>query len=467
MKNYLLPLFFSFLFYQLSFSQFNIANYPIDQFKLPDIDRQALEFSGNFFGDFVSKSREGSDHYVSSQINSGANLLYSRYINRPDLQALYAISLFPGFDTRSTDNEFTGEHSNITSFDPFINYSAQRFNYRDQHFTLTGVNGFTRYDHDFRKISTAADEGKSRSHSFEFDVEFPLGIGTGRIETISDMAMALFLLNDAIQAGTDPTLVSQENVNAFASRMVTLRNERVFDSRAKRVHELRELYRFMQENHWTVADDPGFFTVLTDNWLYNVNPVRFAGRRWTYGFTPSYNYFSSSFVSNGTPSGNAHRHQFGGEFSIDFQKYKPKNVHHDFIRSHGISLGITRSVNVSELSQATTNVFIGGFTTSIGQQWLPNSRTRVTATLSGEYNYVNQFAKDGFSRVDHVVDLSLISTADYFISYRTRLFASFNVSYDYKKNGFFSLIPSDPNTFERINTGFNIRLSAGVAVSIF
>jgi hypothetical protein len=223
--------------------------------------------------------------------------------------------------------------------------------------------------------------GKSRSRTFQFDVEIPLGIGSGRIEQVSDMAMALFLLKDAIQVGTDPALVTLEAINAFASRMVTLRNERVFDTRAKRVYELRELYKVMQENHWTVTDDPGFFTVLTDNWLYNVNPVRFSGRRWTYGIAPAYNYSTSSFVSNGTPSGNVHTHRLGGELSVDFQKYKPANVHHDYIRSHGISLGVKRTINVSELSQATTNVFTGGITTSVGQQWIPNSRTRVTASI--------------------------------------------------------------------------------------
>lgn len=459
-----LPLILFMLFCELAHGQFSIDNYPIDQFKLPEIDRQALEFSGNFFGSFDTQSNEEKKSYSASNINPLASLFYSRYINRSDLQALYSASFRPDFETSSFNNEFTDEKNTTNSFGPTLGYSAQQLHYRDQPFTLIGANGTIRYNHHYRSITTSADVDQSRFNSFEFTINLPLGIGSGRIETVSDMAMALFLLKDAIQVGTDPTLITPEQVNDFASRMVTLRNERVFDTRVKRMHELRELYNFMLENNWTVANDPGFFTVLTDNWLYNINPARFSGRRWTYGLTPKYRYVTSSGVVNGTPSGNVHSNRFGGELSVDFEKYKPVNVHHDIFRTHRIGMGVTRTVSSSELSSSSDNVISGEFTTAFGHQWIPNSRTRVSASVSGEYQYIR---RNDLSAVDHLITLGLNGIANYFISYRTQLFANFDLNYNYDKNGFFASINSDPFQFEKFNTGFQVRLSAGATVSIF
>jgi len=199
--------------------------------------------------------------------------------------------------------------------------------------------------------------------------------------------------------------------------------------------------------------------------LYNVNPVRFSGRRWTYSLTPMYLYRTSSGVVNGIPSGNVHTSRFGGEFRIDFEKDKPVNVHHDYFRTHGISLLYSKSVNASEFSKGTSSVFVSRLTTTVGQQWIPNSRTRVTAALSGAYNFIS--AIDISSPANHQITLSLLSTANYFISYRTQLFATFNIGYEYDKNGSFFAISNNPFAFERYNTGFNVGLNAGVTVSIF
>jgi hypothetical protein len=139
MKKNLLFIFAAILFYTVSPAQFSIKNYPIDQFKLPDIDRQALEFSGNFFGDYNSRSNEDGHLSSSAHISPVASLLYSRYINRPNLQANYSAFFRPDLDISSTDNEFIGEKTNHTSFEPALDYSAQRLNYRDQHFTLVGA----------------------------------------------------------------------------------------------------------------------------------------------------------------------------------------------------------------------------------------------------------------------------------------------------------------------------------------
>jgi hypothetical protein len=161
-------------------------------------------------------------------------------------------------------------------------------------------------------------------------------------------------------------------------------------------------------------------------------------------------------------------HNLGGEVRIDFEKYKPVNVHHDIVRTHAVSFGVTKEILHSEFDTLALSRMYAGFGTTFGNQWIPNSRTLVSASLVVNYTYYHSFIKPSIpSDDDHRVDLSLKGTANYFISYRTRFFADFTMNYNYHSNGNFILVDSHPVNYERINNGFHVGLNGGITVSIF
>ena len=469
MKNYFLLFIISFLFGYTANAQLDIKTFPIDQFKLPDIDRQALDLSGNFLGDFnTSVNNEANQSYTTSQFRPQLGLNYSRYINRADVQAYYGISTYPDLSLESTNNDFAEQKINSTTFRPEIHFSGQRAKYKGLHFTSIGASGNVNYYHYSETVKEAGLEDKAGAHDLDLGLFIPLGIGKGRVEVVSDMAMALFLLDDAVQSGVDGSLISNDQVNAFAARMATLRNERVFDTRVKRTYELKELYNFMKDNHWTLADDPGFFTVLTDNWLYNMNVSRLSGKKWTYSFIPSFELDNYKTTHNGEEPNLYNSNSLGGAFRIDFEKYKPVNIHRDIFRTHSLSVGVNTDINDSDFNEGQTESFHADFTTSIGRQWIPDSRTLVAASVQVYYSYTHPFEESGlFPQDDHQAGMSLIGRANYFISYRTRLFADFDMSYNYHRNGDYIFIHPYPYDLERVDTGFNVRLNGGITVSIF
>ena len=469
MKKYFLLILLSLLFYQLTDAQFVIDNYPIDQFKLPDIDRQSLEFAANLLGDFNTRSNGSSNQSLTtSQFSPQVSLFYNRYINRENLQAFYAASTSPDLHMQNSGNEFSDVSNKSTSLRPDIHFTGERLSYRGSNFTRLGVEADINYIQDYETNTEAGLESKFRSHDLDTYLEIPVGFGTGRLEVVSDMAMALFLLNDAMYAGIDPFTISPDQVNAFASKMVTLRNERVFDTRVKRIHELRELYNFMKENNWTIAEDPGFFTILTDNWLYNTNVNRLAGRRWSYAFVPSYQYSAGKSKVNEADPITSNINTFGGVISVEFAKYKPVNVHRDIIRIHTVHVGATHEIFHSVFGESITDNLEAGILSSIGRQWIPNSRTVVNASFLVDYTYTHPFInKFQNPRDNHEINLSLNGITNYFISYRTRLFANFVMSYNYNRTGDHILLQTNPFEIAEINNGFHVRLNGGVTVSIF
>lgn len=468
MKKYLLILFGIITCINLAEGQFNIAKYPIDSFKLPDLDRQSMTLFGNFLGEYYTRSNdESNQHFTISNFHPELDIFYSRYINRADHQSFYTVSISPDFSIHTINNNFSDENSYDQAFLPNFQITGEKLSYKGKNFTQWGTDfDFTFKDEFEKHVADSGEEDRYNSHGFDFDIDVPLGIGTGRLEPIADMTMALFLVDDIIHAGVDASLFTPEQVNAFAQFMAILRNERVFDGRIKRIYELRELYSFMKENQWTIADDPGFFTVLTDNWIYNNNINRLSGKRWTYSFIPSFGYSSEESAFN-TATFTTNFYSLGGEIRIDVERYKPVNVHRDLFRTHFLTLGVTRGAFDSDFNHDHAEALRAGISNTIGQQWIPNSRTLIRASLILNYFYDHALSPSQFlTQDDHRVELALNGTADYFVTYRTRFFANFTMGYSYNRNGDALVISTSPFELITYNTGFRVRLNGGITVNI-
>jgi hypothetical protein len=464
-----LVLFFSFS--GTTFSQVDFSHIQLDSFRMPDIDRWVLEVDASFAGSYRDLNTETNSFFDSPSysVSPRGNLRFSRYVNRADIQRNSSGAFLQYFRTAKN----AGFPVNITKsldYDATGTYSEIQRKYRGQQFLLTGGSGRVSYSFDrLRHIDSLAVDFERGRH-IQVSAGGSIGFGHGRIEPISDVTTALFLLQDANALGLDLSDISQDDAFAFAARMAVARNQRIFDVRRMRVQELRDLYAFMQQRDWVVANDPGFFTVLTDNWLYNALPSRFAGKRWTFTANPGITYLSERSTYDLQPGFfESSTLLLSGYLEAEFQKDKPRSLHHDIFRRHSWSAGVNATSGDEFVTSAMNSNFIVATRHTLGRRWIPNNRTAVIGTLGLDLSYREYLTRPPFSikKNQSVAYVNASLSSNYFISYRTRFTVGAELQYGYSDGGFLSVFVLDTFATNAKANGFAARLNAGLFVAIF
>lgn len=469
MKGHFITLLFIFPFYddQLQ-AQTDLVHFNLDSFALPDIDRKALSASGSLsFSGQDYKSGPGETRHNDLSSNNNLKLSYSRFVNSIDRQSFWTGTFSPEFSHyRNSPPAFYNVNSE-TRFNPHASWSGYTRRFRGEKFIETGAFISTSY---YSAVFVEKDTNlfsKEKPREIVFNVQPSIGFGHGRIESMSDVSIALFLLQDAVETGLGITTFTQEDVYAFASLMVKLRNERIFDSRKKRVEELRSLYEFMRAQQWVMQDDPGFFTVLTDNWLYNFSTSRNSGKQWRFLLTPGYRHenYVITYISGSESKIKRLSEVFNGKVSAEFYKSRQINLGKQVSRDHFVFAQYTDSRISGDFSDDQQELVEVGFSNAFQHDWYPNTRTRLGARLDIDYSYMKQFS--GPEDVNHALLLNLGGSTDYFISYRTRFTASANIRYRYSSNlAFPNFISFSPLIGIR-QRGIDYSFQAGFITNIF
>lgn len=453
-----------------TFAQIDFKHFPIDSFKLPDIEWKALTAGGTLSGLYDYRhEQELHRHFNTTNLHSNISLQYSGYINRQDLQTFYSLSVNPDFRLNHNDRDSTQFSHTDRSFSPLINGSWTRRKYNGRSFFQLGVQPRITYYNKVENEEVGASRTKSLQSDLSNSLSVPIGLGKGRIELVSDVAMSLFLLKDAVEIGLDSNLIQEQDVLDFASLMAEVRNKRVFDSRRKRIDELRHLYDFMISKEWILPNDPGFFTILTDNWIYNLNYLRLSGNRWTYLFTPRVSFGFNRDHNTGQVPLTGNNQTYGASASIEYEHDKPRNLHMNFHRTHQLELSYFNDVIKFGSQRSSSNSLQGLFTNSVGYSWYPSNRSQIFTDINASYVYYRNLKSSGIinTRDNHEVDLRISTQVRYFISYQTLLTVYSSLGYYYTTRG---NIVSNGGIFYFLNNGsdgLNATLNASISVAIF
>jgi len=444
-------------------AQVDIRNFPLDSFKLPDIDRSTLVFSGALFGNYTQIDKVKTATDISSRFAPNFSLDYSRFINRPDLQASVSASLDQGLNFSHGENFLSASESQANYASGFQVIGSRR-KYKGNSFIETGGSVFTDYDHDRSSIN------EERNDRFFGRLSGTIGLGKGRIEPVSDVAMAMFVLLDAMDLGLDASSFTTESIYEFASLIAQVRNRRIFDTRRMRIAELRYLYSFMLSKAWVLPNDPGYFTVLTDNWIFNPLSFRNTGNRWRYFLSPGIQYNSLRNRDLISPELRFKNIDFGADIGIDYTRYKPVSLFKDNTRNHHLSAGITTRKYIEMPNEDQNTYFEINFNNSIGRNWYPNNRTTIQTSMNVNYSYYRYIDQPIFpdETDQHYLSTGIGGQCTYFLSYRTRLVADAILQYYTDTGG--NIVPHSFSTnfitFEGSN-GFNARISATLVVDLF
>lgn len=440
-------------------SSFQLKDY---QYRTPGF--KALSIAVNFSGSIsnattqnLSEAKDRSFNLLPSQLG------YARFISTDKRMHTSSFSFTPYIQSHYA--ETNGKATKSSNFQYNFTWNRNdRFYKNNKWFfeignQLSNAMGATR-----NKDSLA----NNRYNTMQAEDRVSLGFGKGRIEMVQDAQMALYILNDLQEQGLLQGPVRPEVARNFAKLITDINNKRVFDNRKRRIYELTQIESFLRSSALVTETDIRHFTIINDNWALAYNPGRLSGSDWFVRLQPSAGFQRSTWNTPQqtiTTSRNTNK-SFAVGPAIGYEKYVPVNL--KWQRNFTASLSWqTMWTDVDSKQTYTGNEIrnssnqhesLAKLYASYGIGYYPNNRTAINASLQLEANHVdydNPFFKNGT-----VLNPLINFSADYFISYKTRLSAYWNFSY--------VKVFTNPVTGKQIEFhNFNTNISLGFSHIIF
>lgn len=221
-------------------------NFDLSKYKFPDYKRHQLELNFNSSGNKHKSSQDdptiaGNDYITKSQVNSNStfSLNYEfNYLTRKRIDFLY--SSFSGqFDYAKQKNSGVQTKQISPNIDFEIKGSRRYYPKGDNKFFLE-VAPDLRYNFDQSKQTTGENiDENTRSNTLDFLVD--MGLGLGRMENVSDLWQAYYILVKLKQQESLSRELTENDIFEFASFTSKLKNKRFFDARLRKIAELQAL----------------------------------------------------------------------------------------------------------------------------------------------------------------------------------------------------------------------------------
>lgn len=180
--------------------------------------------------------------------------------------------------------EFSFEKSETTEEDDY-----------DYTTTIDGLNGYDYYEGLNYTKEIEYEEDKETSSGISFDPEILAGYG--RIDDVSDARIAVYIYQDLKDKNCLERHPSKEDIVTLSKLITTLKNERFFDAREKKIEDITRIDSFLKDNGFVKDNGPAYFTSIYDNWEYPAKQ-RLSGCRISAGFVPEFSYSVSSSKNN-------------------------------------------------------------------------------------------------------------------------------------------------------------------------
>lgn len=424
-------------------------NFDLTKYKFPDYKRHELEFNFNSNGNGTSRKVEYPDYlnngthtnYVSSSYNSLTNsmLSYTYYfLSRKRID--YLNSSFSGNYNYSSSTESNNKlKDNHLSFDYALNGSRTLYLTEDKFFVEGLAN--LRFNQNYSR-SKVNDQLQPKNRYTDMDFLVGAGIGTGRMEIVSDLWQSHFILEKLRKEKLLSKELTNENVYEFAYLSSSLKNKRFFDSRLRKIDELQSLDSLLHKQGLVNESDIGYFTLLNDYWSYGNFPQRQSGRVLKFWISPEY---AKAYNNDAPKSYNPHKTSLISNVSFDCRKQL--NLYWE--RRVSISLSYEAVLDKSGIYYTSYQKYNLSPNLNFGFGFYPDSRTSISAYAG--YSGHNQFISNTTAELpkEWINSLFINFEGYYYISPQLRLNGSFRLSYTDK--GY----QSSDNLYSQYNLGLS------------
>ncbi len=422
-----------------SFSQ--DKNFDLSKYKFPDYKRHELEFNFNSNG---SNYKNSYDEILNNGIGNTVRNDYSNYSSRSNVSLGYKYDYL----TRSRIDQF---HAAISGqYDFTKNHSSAEITKQmNPNFSLN-FGGSRRYYLKEAKffLEIAPDLGYNISESKKttggtvdinnisksFNALIDLGVGIGRMEKVSDLWQADYILEKLKEQKSLARELDEKDIFEFASFASKLKNKRFFDYRLQKTAELQALDSLLHQKGLIEGSDISYFTTLNDYWSFAYFPDRESGRVLKLWLSPQYSrYYYKSVGTSSQISTNTNLVS-----NLSFNCTKQLNLFWD--RHLNILLSnetlINRTGSISD--NYPENLFHADV--NFGFDFFPDSRTSVSTSVGyggNELNYqksseifIKQWSNKIYFGLDVVYYVSpqLQITGNYRIGHSDKIYNSLNTT---------------------------------------
>lgn len=364
----------------------------------------------------LKKFKYRIDHYQAVNLNAGAGTQFNRseipattnknsylsgalggnyYLLKSTDKILLTASagLNTGLGTGNSDNDSIHQKSTSFGFVPIFRILNKWFS--KKLFTELGAD-FSSHIYKY-KVSADGYPSPFKNKNADYSIAIHTGIGTGRLENITDMQNALWLYKELTAEKIISRQLTGDELNELGRAVTTGNNTRVLDARRRTKFILATVDNYLQQKGVISKPDIKYFSSLNDILFFAINNPRLSGTEKYIRFTPAIaSWGNDQDASNGTDK---YQHRFNTKsllLSLGIGKYIPTNLVHqnnfgvsaklsyisaDLSNKYFTNDVITNEVKSnSELKQAAVNLF---FQHSI----YPNTRTVIDFNLQTETGY--------------------------------------------------------------------------------
>lgn len=326
MKKFVIAIFI------LSISQLNNAqdkSFNLSNYKFPDYKRYELEFNFTSSGQYQTFDKSSNFDF-----NAFPNIGFTyEYLSRRKIDHLYT-SLNSQFDINKDHsayyvyNEPTGEYHNTdnTAIDAGFVFSWDRQVYFNENIFFIEISNYLQYglQYDLNR-EKYSDQPKSESKKSNQNINISIGVGAGigRIEKVNDFWQAYYMLEKLKGQKSLDREIEDNDIYAFATLFSQLKNKRFFDSRLRKMAELKELDSFLHAKGLVSNSDISYFTTLNDYWSYGSFAERKSGTELKLVVGPEYETY---FIKGINDESNNILDQFYLTVSPSLVSYKQLNL---------------------------------------------------------------------------------------------------------------------------------------------
>ncbi|MBL4653341.1 MAG: hypothetical protein JKY53_10840 [Flavobacteriales bacterium] len=246
------------------------------------------------------------------------------------------------YSKSNSNNDFFKGNNEQTDFRVIL-YLEETFRvyYFRKLFFETGLKSNLGYRYSDNKnegtnLETGLNSYYDGTYSSFYPIEsVPIVTGIGRVYESTDARMAMYIVEDLQKKGLINQQPNGETLKEISRLITKIKNNRVFDSRLKKIYELSMIDSLFQENDIVNKIDAAYFTTVYDNWLYAFTQSRKNGWEIKINYTPSFNqifhkqaYTSYQEVEGGQPAASdvvetSQRSDIGGYLSLNTNYHLP------------------------------------------------------------------------------------------------------------------------------------------------
>ena len=440
--------YFIILFFILSTSSV-FSQYKVRDYKNPDLTIRAFEV------DFSQRYTSGSnsDNGLSRNSTSYSLNLSPRFsIYKSNKRFISNTVLSLRSDTRYSKSNFRNDFfkgNNEQTYFRATLYLEETFRvyYFRKLFFETGLKANLGYRYSASKVENAnLETGLNFSYdgtysSFNPVESIPIITGIGRVYESTDARMAMFIIEDLQKKGLVNQQPSGETIQELSKLITKIKNDRVFDSRLKKIYELTMLDSLFQEKGIVNEIDAAYFTTVYDNWLYAFTQSRRNGWEMKINYTLSFDqlfyrqaYTSFQEVEGGQPATEdvVETSQFGdvgGYLSLNANYYLPIGNRWQIDAEAELVVIDKYPANENEYVVMETSDFIeiqdaeSMVSVNVNVSYFPTSRTQITTPIRIGTLYENTVRKYIYAGI----------RVDYYLSPYVRVTAQYNYNYNHNQ----------------------------------